>query len=420
MLRPTGSGPLSALLVLAPLVALPILAVVGIPQFAPGNLIDSQHPSTNSTSRKGSGTPESRLGEAAHSDADDLFAPLGKATNGFEDPLRRSSKKKTRSRSTRNDDNAEEGEFGNDRNGFDSATQSRSRSRGKASALVNVDDEETDSSSEPEFESSSSTTGNRGSRSRLRSQSRDDDSEDRKSDDSDVSLSDDDENPPKGEQFADASDEISNSSRPTKSRGAPSRRAPQSSDATDAELFEGTQEETRTPSKPKGGSRPPVGRGRQSDPNDAPIFDPNAGEQNAGRRADATEQEDPSARKPSSRNLTKTGASTDAADSNEAAGSTRGATVTNPAANVAQEKNLKDLFNSLKAGGMLAEDCVFIYLEDTESFVFRCYASRGGNSTPQKFEAEASEPILAVAKVLKQVQTWRQQKSSKKTRSSQE
>lgn len=410
MLRPTGSGPLSALLVLAPLVALPILAVVGIPQFAPGNLIESQHPSTNSTNRKGSGTSESRLGEAGH--ADDLFAPLGRAANGFDDPLRRTSKKKSRSRNSRNDNDMEEAEFGSDREEFDSATQSRGTSRGNSSARVNVDDEP-DFNSDVDMESSSASTSKRGSRSRPRAPRREDDLDERNNG-SDVTLSDDEGNVPEGEQYADASNEISNRSRPAKSRDNPSRRASQSSDATDAELFEGPQDETRNPPKPRGGSRPPVGRGRPSDPNDAPIFQPDSGEENTTNESSSAGEEGSSTRKQPSRNLSKTGVASDPPAANETAGPTRGPAGTSPA----EEKNLKDLFNSLKAAGMLADDCHFIYLEDTESFLFTCHASRGGSSTPQKFEAEASEPILAVLKVLKQVKAW-QQKNPKKTRSGQ-
>ncbi|MDB5389792.1 MAG: hypothetical protein JWM11_5438, partial [Planctomycetaceae bacterium] len=273
MMRPTGSGPLSALLVLAPLVALPILAVVGIPQFAPGNLIDSQNPSTSSGSRKGTGALESRLGEAAHSDADDLFAPLGKSNGGFEDPLRR-TKKKARLRTTRNED----GEPNSDRDSTDSddspdsetGTRSRSRPRGKSPSFADAADDE---AVDADAELNNAGTSGRGSRTRPRSPARASDFGDENSDDNDVTLQNR-EATAEGEQFADASEDFSNTSKSTKSRGSQIKRQPPASDDADAVQFEAPPAAKSPRTAPKGlsGNRPPVGRPKPVDPNDAPPF----------------------------------------------------------------------------------------------------------------------------------------------------
>ena len=106
-MRSTGSGPMGALLMLAPLVAVPILAVVGIPQFAPGNLIDVNGGKSATFQRENRAPAEPRLGDAARHDADDLFAPLEESApdaDEFEDPLR-GNRTRNRSRgATRHDD----------------------------------------------------------------------------------------------------------------------------------------------------------------------------------------------------------------------------------------------------------------------------------------------------------------------------
>ena len=76
-MRASGSGPLGALLMLAPVVAVPLLAVFGIPQFTPV----SASPTSDETvpahdSFLQSVEPEIEVGESARHSADDLFAPL--------------------------------------------------------------------------------------------------------------------------------------------------------------------------------------------------------------------------------------------------------------------------------------------------------------------------------------------------------
>ena len=78
---------------------------------------------------------------------------------------------------------------------------------------------------------------------------------------------------------------------------------------------------------------------------------------------------------------------------------------------------LKTMFDRLQTYGMTPESHYFTYLEDSESFLFTCTATRPGSSaTPQKFEEEAADPMLAVLKVLKRMQIW-QAKKPKTTRS---
>lgn len=426
-MRPTGSGPLSALLVLAPLVALPILAVVGIPQFAGGNLIDSQNSVTNSATRKGAGASESRSGEAARSDADDLFAPLGKSADGFDDPLRR-TKKKSRSRTSRNDFESDfENVPADDEDLQDSVTGSRSKSRprGKSSAFSNTGDDETQ---DQDFDSDqgSATASSRGTRPSSRGLNRNRQSEDDFADETELTPTGDELEPDavEGEQYADNGSDFSSSSKTTKARGNqfadnPSKRQQRSPDDADLALFESPPPKSnRNTPKSSNGIRPTGGRTRPVDPNDAPPFQPSGNSASAGGADTEPDAEEPppetSLRKQSQRSQPMASLP----DVTDEAIASRNAAPTAPAANMSQEQSLKDLFDSLKAAGMVPESHHFVYVEESDTFLFTCRASRGGNSPPQKFEEEANEPLLAVYKVLKRVQSW-QAKSSKKVRPAQ-
>lgn len=86
-MRSTGSGPLGALLMLAPLIAVPILAVVGIPQFAPGNLIDQNGSKSRKPGREYRAPEEPDVGEDSRG-PDDLFqSPRESDLEDFDDPL---------------------------------------------------------------------------------------------------------------------------------------------------------------------------------------------------------------------------------------------------------------------------------------------------------------------------------------------
>jgi hypothetical protein len=106
----------------------------------------------------------------------------------------------------------------------------------------------------------------------------------------------------------------------------------------------------------------------------------------------------------------------DSEAANVAAVPPRDSVAKTPVVKASQEQTLKDLFDGLKAAGMVAESHHFIYVEESDTFLFVCKAARrGSNSAAQKFEEEASEPLLAVYKVLKSVQAW-QAKAAKKPR----
>jgi hypothetical protein len=84
-MRASGSGPFGALLMLAPLVAVPVLAIVGIPQFAP---VIASSPDEEARSERTSGSERpSATRRRPTQNADDLFAPLDEPAREFHDPL---------------------------------------------------------------------------------------------------------------------------------------------------------------------------------------------------------------------------------------------------------------------------------------------------------------------------------------------
>lgn len=412
-MRPTGSGPLSALLVLAPLVALPILAVIGIPNFAGGNLIDSQNPAAKSSDRNSGRALESRLGEAATSDADDLFAPLDDNENGFDDPLHPTRKRgRQRSRSDAGTFNVDF-EDGGESLDFQSGNRNRGRTRGRLSSENDEDVDEFDS-----FEDSdSSATARRGSRTGSRSQN------DEREFDDEVALQpiDDGFGTAKGEQFADASDDFSDQSRSgasqpkRSSRGFNDATRPEEMSERDASLFEpspsprGIQRPASSPTA----NRASAPRSRPRDPNDAPVFQPSGGSEFRDEPSDRETMEEPAI--PPQRNVVPVNQRRDEfeSNSNSPPGSQTG---NNSAMDHQQELTLKNLFDRLQAVGMTPESHYFTYLEDSDSFLFTCTANRpGSTTTAKKFEEEAADPMLAVLKVLKRVQIW-QSTRSKATR----
>ena len=84
-MRASGSGPFGALLMLAPLVAVPVLAIVGIPQFAP--VIASSPDEDPRTERTSGSERASKPPRRSAQTADDLFAPLDEPSRDFHDPL---------------------------------------------------------------------------------------------------------------------------------------------------------------------------------------------------------------------------------------------------------------------------------------------------------------------------------------------
>lgn len=93
----SASGPIGALLLIAPLAAIPVFAIVGLPQFAPlaaspaEDDVDSEVALLGTASRSSTAPPAPRK-------ADDLFAPIGSATdNGSAGATRDSSSTDTKS-----------------------------------------------------------------------------------------------------------------------------------------------------------------------------------------------------------------------------------------------------------------------------------------------------------------------------------
>lgn len=73
-MRASGSGPLGVIFMIAPLVAVPVLAIVGIPQFAP--VVASPSGDMEPADFGEPQQQESGIGESARHANDDLFAPL--------------------------------------------------------------------------------------------------------------------------------------------------------------------------------------------------------------------------------------------------------------------------------------------------------------------------------------------------------
>lgn len=79
-MRSSGNGPFGVLLLAAPLVAVPLLAIFGIPQFAPG--VDAGSTTEQSEFGFEEETAETRPSKSRRrSSADDLFGPLGETTS---------------------------------------------------------------------------------------------------------------------------------------------------------------------------------------------------------------------------------------------------------------------------------------------------------------------------------------------------
>src|SRR5262245_21147172 len=82
----SASGPLGALLLIAPLAALPVFAIVGVPQFAPLAASPSDDDDEFADLGDSSATLESRPVEssARSRSADDLFAPFPESSSRSE------------------------------------------------------------------------------------------------------------------------------------------------------------------------------------------------------------------------------------------------------------------------------------------------------------------------------------------------
>ena len=404
---------MGALLMLAPLVAVPILAVVGIPQFAPGNLIDLNGSKAAATSRDSRAFAEPRFGDAARHDADDLFAPLeesGADVEGFEDPLagRKSRSSGRKSRRDVEDELAEE--------------PARPSGKRLLPFEENQDEEFADSSvgelngGEPE-ESDPQPRG----RQRLRSKNVDDEFEATSNDAEPFNEFADTESPktkPRGERFADASPSFGGKSN---GRTAPGRRqqeelqepeesVPESTD--EGNPFEAAPVENKARPAPQKKPTPPA---RPRDPHDAPIFEP---QESAPQTDEAANFAPPPAAKSANtgrRNpqavippappeevveREETPAADDGGEQEQLAG--------------VDELTWQVATKRLRALGVGSSKQYFTYLEASNSFLFSCTAAHAKNAKKlQRFEAEAEEPLLAVSQVLQQLEEWQKAPASR-------
>lgn len=387
-MRSTGSGPLGALLMLAPLIAVPILAVVGIPQFAPGNLLDPNSSNSRSAPRERRVPDEPGFGDDARpDDADDLFGPLDKSKIGngrFKDPLSpRTSKGRGRRRSDDLDDNPDE-EF----NPFDEEKKSVDQAETNP---LDVDPGEFESDSEPE----------EGAPQR---------SPQRK---------------PAAEKFADESfggDSASDGGiySPGTEGNSKSRR-PSRNPANEGQGFEEEPENVEPPRSPSGrNSRPnPKAKNTPRDPDDAPEYVPNGSTDNGVDGAAFSEEAvDPPEPKASGTRGRGPGRSEPAEPSDESAPQapeTEQPADAPPHLPRVDELTWQTATKRLRALGVGKSKQHFTYIEDRNLFLFTCTAiHREDSARTQRFQAEAEEPLLAVRQVLEKLEEW--QEAQLKTR----
>ena len=403
-MRSTGSGPMGALLMLAPLVAVPIFAVVGIPQFAPGNLIDINGPKSAATSREHRSPAESRLGDAARHEADDLFAPLEESSaevDGFDDPLasRRSAPAGRRT--------------GRD---VDQLAEESPRPRGRQASPF-------EENSDEEFAENSADDLNNGDTEEVTPRTRQRPQAKKKSTNEfeDVANAaepfnefDDTSNAntqPRGQRYADASSGFegdASNRRVNPGRGPetqlPPRQANPAENAEEANPFEAppVQNKSRPPLQKK--TSPPT---LPRDAHDAPVFQP---ETSAAENevADAASFAPPPASKAANTGRRSPPAvippkAPEIAEEPEAAP----ATADQESVAGVDELTWQVATKRLRALGVAKSKQYFTYLEDSDSFLFTCSAVHAKD--PKKtvrLEAEADDPLLAVSQVLEKLEAW--------------
>lgn len=367
-MRSTGSGPLGALLMLAPLIAVPILAVVGIPQFAPGNLLDTQSSNSGSSGREHRTPLEPRYGDDARHDADDLFAPLEDASDlddEFEDPLK--PRKPIRKKGRVPDSDA----FGldDDASRFDD-TDNPDEGLGE--------NEPDASKSDPGFDSglSSFDSPNPG---RRRPGSRNPGLRNDLSDE---------------KRYADISDPSSGDSGLDSDTGG------------DANPFELPAD---GPVRPGVKKRPSPSAFR--DPNDAPIFEPaTPPDQDVDENEDEAPVAPPISKSAPGRGLAPR---TQPAEPPEESPSVE----PDNAAEQPEDLTWQVATKRLRAMGVGKSKQHFTYIEDRDVFLFTCSAVRLNDPTKTKrFEAEADEPLLAVRQVLEELELWQASGAKPRTR----
>jgi hypothetical protein len=402
---------MGALLMLAPLVAVPILAVVGIPQFAPGNLIDPNGSKQVVSSRDSRAFAEPRFGDAARHDADDLFAPLdesGSDVHGFDDPL---DSRKVGSRD-RNPQAEEFEEF------EEEAPRPRSR---KSPAFENdADAEFGEAPPADQYDSEVSPKSRPNSRRpRSGSQTSPDEFDDLNNQAqpfdelADVGSADGSMTHPRGEADPDDSATFGGgrpkgSGRRTGPRdlAAPAQEPLENAPQGDAEgnPFEAAPPVQKAPRQPD--SRPKT-QPRSRDPHDAPIFQPQEsapGEQlaDAGSFAPPPVQKKPNTGKRATQPVIPPDPPEEAPEQETTPAVTEEEQV--PGVN---ELTWQEATKRLRALGVGKSKQYFTYLEDSNSFLFTCSAIHMKDAKKTlRFEAEAEEPLLAVSQVLDKLEAW--------------
>lgn len=392
---------MGALLMLAPLVAVPILAVVGIPQFAPGNLIDLTGSKAAQSSSDGRAFAEPRFGDAARHEADDLFAPLEDSAadiDGFDDPLA-SRKSKKRVRNSGRDVDSQ----------FDEEP-ARPREKQSSPFEDSPDDEFAESSAENLNSGDVEEDADTRPRNRRRPSEKisADEFEEVVSDaqlfhEADAASSPEAQSP--GERFADAaSSRVSDSKQTNPAPGSDSQRQTRPGNVADntdeANPFEAAAVENQP--RPTLQKKAPA---RPRDPRDAPVFQPvepapvadeasfaatpGSKALNTGRRSP------PPVVPPAPPELVaQLETATTVGNEEQVPG--------------VDELTWQHATKRLRALGVGKSKQYFTYLEDRDSFLFTCVAihAKDSKKAPVRFEAEAEAPLLAVSQVLEKLESW--------------
>ena len=390
-MRATGNGPMGALLMLAPLVAIPILAVVGIPNFAGGNLIDLNGSKSSASSRDDREPAESRLGDAARHDADDLFAPLGKSADidGFDDPLRTPTKTRKSGRGARSDD---EFPLEDEAPRAGRSTGSSHRGRANVDELSDLDEAPFDDGNE-----AAETLGGSGSADQFPAETgkRKKASEERFADNSDDL----------------GADQFPNDATPGRSRG--SRVTEEAAAAGDAAADEQTNaanpfEPAPVANRGRPAARRPAAITPPRDPHDAPAFVPT---ESAAENEESIEE--PAARPPVKAPAAKTPLTKPrvtprtSPTEEELSVEPQSAPAAAKQAPPIDELTWQVATRRLRALGVGKSKQYFTYLEDRDVFLFTCTAMhRQDSEKTQRFQAEADDPLLAVRQVLEKLETW--------------
>lgn len=417
-MRSTGSGPLGALLVLAPLIAVPILAVVGIPQFAPGNLTDFS--GVSPTQNRAGRSSETRLGVDSQHDVD-LFAPLEESSSElgeFEDPLDSEGSSRSRRDSQESFDQGERTFSGRGRSNSGDRSGQRKRSFGDSetdAAEFQPDStdgemgEESSSIDSESFEKGANSSGGRGRGRDIAEEEFEEGPDNRqkvapRNRKRGGSIG----NPFSEPEGGDALEFEENDSERSASSSQRERSERSNPDFREFEDESVGRNPPRT-SSAKSRTQPKAPKkGPARDTLDAPAFLPEGAEQTAALDEFFDQPRSSGAGNPSAKptqKQTKPGGDRSSPETSSGGNSEReeleGA---EPSLEVITWRSATQRLRSL---GVASGKQYFTYLEDVNRFQFTCSATHKKNpSQMQRFKAEADDPLLAVRMVLEQVTAW--------------